>query len=170
MIPADRERYGGIPGLTARENLTVTGLRPHWRTGLVRQRSERQEGARWFRDLDIRPAAGYELAFRSFSGGNQQKLVFAKWLRTRPKVLLIDEPTQGVDIGAKAALHGQILQAARDGAAVLVSSADTDELAALCNEVVVLQWGKVVARLSGIEVTQGSIAHACVAESYEVGA
>jgi ribose transport system ATP-binding protein len=170
MIPGDRQRYGGILGLTARENLTITGLRPHWRTGLVRKRSERQEGAQWFRDLDIRPAAGYELAFGSFSGGNQQKLVFAKWLRTHPKVLLIDEPTQGVDIGAKAALHGQILQAARDGAAVLVSSADTDELAALCNEVVVLQWGKVVARLSGTEVTQGSIAHACVAESYEVGA
>jgi ribose transport system ATP-binding protein len=165
MIPADRERYGGIFGLTARENLTVTGLRPHWRRGLVRKRSERQEGARWFRDLDIRPTAGYELALGSFSGGNQQKLVFAKWLRMRPKVILADEPTQGVDIGAKATLHGQILKAARSGAAVLVSSADADELAALCNRVIVLQWGRVVARLSGTEVTQGSITHACVADT-----
>jgi ribose transport system ATP-binding protein len=170
MIPADRERYGAIFSLTARENLTVTRLQPHWRRGLVRKRSERQECSRWFHDLDIRPPRGYELAFGSFSGGNQQKLLFAKWLRTRPKALLIDEPTQGVDIGAKAALHGRILQAARDGTAVLVSSADTDELAALCNEVVVLQWGTVVARLSGPDVTQGTIAHACIAESYEVGA
>jgi ribose transport system ATP-binding protein len=167
MIPADRERYGGIFSLTARENLTLTGLRPHWRRGLMRKRSERQEGARWFRDLDIRPAAGYDLAFGSFSGGNQQKLVFAKWLRMRPKVILADEPTQGVDIGAKATLHGQILKAAQSGAAVLVSSADADELAALCNRVIVLQWGRVVARLSGTEVTEGSITHACVADTLE---
>ena len=167
MIPADRERYGGIFSLTARENLTLTGLRPHWRRGLMRKGSERQEGARWFRDLDIRPAAGYDLAFGSFSGGNQQKLVFAKWLRMRPKVILADEPTQGVDIGAKATLHGQILKAAQSGAAVLVSSADADELAALCNRVIVLQWGRVVARLAGTEVTEGSITHACVAETLE---
>jgi ribose transport system ATP-binding protein len=167
MIPADRERYGGIFSLTARENLTVTGLRPHWRRGLVRKRSERKESARWFRDLDIRPTAGYELALGSFSGGNQQKLVFAKWLRMRPKVILADEPTQGVDIGAKATLHGQILKAARSGAAVLVSSADADELAALCNRVIVLQWGTVVARLSGTELTEASITHACVADTLE---
>jgi ribose transport system ATP-binding protein len=167
MIPADRERYGGILSLTARENLTVTGVRQHWRRGLVRKRSERREGARWFRDLDIRPATGYELALESFSGGNQQKLVFAKSLRTHPKVLLVDEPTQGVDVGAKATLHGEILKAARNGAAVLVSSADADELAALCNQVVVLQWGRVMTRLTGSEVTQSSITHACVAETYE---
>lgn len=167
MIPADRERFGGMLGLTARENLTITSIHPHWRHGFVRKRSERNEGARWFRDLDIRPAAAYELALGSFSGGNQQKLLFAKWLRTRPKVLLIDEPTQGVDIGAKAILHHQILQAAQHGAAALVSSTDSDELAALCNRIVVLQRGRVVACLSGAQVTQANITHAGVAETYE---
>jgi ribose transport system ATP-binding protein len=167
MIPADRERLGGFFGLTARENLTITDLHPHWRGGLMRKGTERSESATWFRNLDVRPPAAYELPFGSFSGGNQQKLVFGKWLRTRPKVLLIDEPTQGVDIGAKAVLHRQILQTARSGAAVLVSSTDIDELAALCHRVVIFQRGRLVACLSGAEVTQGSIAHACVAETYQ---
>ena len=167
MIPADRERSGGFYGLTARENLTITGLRPHWRRGLLRKGSERAESADWFRDLDVRPSSAYEQPLGSFSGGNQQKLVFAKWLRTRPKVLLIDEPTQGVDIGAKATLHHQILETARGGAGVLVSSSDTDELAALCHRIVVLRRGRLVATLSGAQVTQGDVAHACVAENIQ---
>jgi ribose transport system ATP-binding protein len=121
----------------------------------------------WFRDLDVRPSSAYEQPLGSFSGGNQQKLVFAKWLRTRPKVLLIDEPTQGVDIGAKATLHHQILETARGGAGVLVSSSDTDELAALCHRIVVLRRGRLVATLSGAQVTQGDVAHACVAENIQ---
>lgn len=167
MIPADRERLGGSFGLTARENLTITALRPHWRRGLIRKGTERTESGKWFHDLDIRPPGAYELALGSFSGGNQQKLVFAKSLRTRPHVLLIDEPTQGVDIGAKAVLHRQILETARSGAAVLVSSTDIDELSALCHRVLIFQRGRLVACLSGAEVTQTSIAHACVAETYQ---
>jgi ribose transport system ATP-binding protein len=165
MVPADRQRFGGFFGLTARENLTITGLRPHWRRGLLRKDSERQEGAKWFRNLDVRPPSAYEQPLGSFSGGNQQKLVLAKWLRTGPKVLLVDEPTQGVDIGAKAILHHQILEVARGGAGVLVSSTDTDELAALCHRVLILQRGRLVASLSGAQVTQGNVAHACVAEN-----
>ena len=165
MVPADRERFGGFPGLTARENLTITRLRPHWRRGLLRKGSERKEGAQWFRTLDVRPASAYEQPLGSFSGGNQQKLVLAKWLRTGPKVLLVDEPTQGVDIGAKAILHHQILEVARGGAGVLVSLTDTDELAALCHRIVIFQRGRLVASLSGAQVTQGRVAHACVAEN-----
>jgi ribose transport system ATP-binding protein len=113
----------------------------------------------------VRPPSAYEQPLGSFSGGNQQKLVLAKWLRTGPKVLLVDEPTQGVDIGAKAVLHHQILEVARGGAGVLVSSTDTDELAALCHRIVIFQRGRLVASLSGDQVTQGRVAHACVAEN-----
>ena len=165
MVPADRQRFGGFFALTARENLTITRLSPHWRRGLLRKGSERKEGARWFRVLDVRPPSAYEQPLGSFSGGNQQKLVLAKWLRTGPKVLLVDEPTQGVDIGAKAVLHHQILEVARGGAGVLVSSTDTDELAALCHRIVIFQRGRLVASLSGDQVTQGRVAHACVAEN-----
>jgi ribose transport system ATP-binding protein len=165
MIPADRERLGAFFGLTARENLTITGLRPHWRRGLLRKGSERKESAKWFRDLDVRPASAYEKPLGSFSGGNQQKLVMAKWLRTGPKVLLVDEPTQGVDIGAKATLHHHLLEVARGGAGVLMSSTDTDELAALCHRVLIFQRGHLVRSLSGAQVTQGSVAQACVAQA-----
>jgi ribose transport system ATP-binding protein len=167
MIPADRERLGGCFSLTARENITITSPGSHWGHGLLTKRSESKEIAHWFSDLDVRPANAYENLLGAFSGGNQQKLIFAKWLRIKPKMLLVDEPTQGVDIGAKGALHRQLLEAARNGAGVLLSSTDTDELVATCHRVIVLQRGRVVATLSGQQVTQADVAHACVAENIQ---
>ena len=92
-----------------------------------------------------------------FSGGNQQKILFGKWLSQQPSVFLLDEPTQGVDVGAKADLHRELVTAAQNGAAVIVSSSDLEELADLCDRVLVIVDGKISAELVGAELTEGNI-------------
>jgi ribose transport system ATP-binding protein len=165
-IPADRKTHGAFLDLTVRENVSIGDLQPFWRTWFLSKQRECAEVDRWTRRLGVRPAHAARMPFSSLSGGNQQKVAFAKWLRLGPAVLLIDEPTQGVDVGAKAEIHGEILQTARNGAGIAISSADTDELAALCQRVIVLSDGRVVAHLSGLRVTAQEISHACLA-AYE---
>jgi ribose transport system ATP-binding protein len=105
----------------------------------------------------------------TFSGGNQQKIILARWLRRRPKVLLLDEPTQGVDIGAKVEIHQHIRAAAADGAAVVVSSVDVDELVALAQRVIVLRSGRVAAEFEGEALTEPAVSHeALLAEAVDV--
>jgi ribose transport system ATP-binding protein len=152
-LPPDRRASGGVMDLTARENLTLVNLRPFWRHLLLRKKLERAEVARWFEKFDVRPKDGISDPLNTFSGGNQQKLLFAKWLREIPKVLLLDEPTQGVDVGAKAELHRQIVAAARLGAAVVVSSTDLDELVTLCSRVLVIRNGRISEEITGSDLT-----------------
>jgi ribose transport system ATP-binding protein len=163
LVPADRSTHGAVMTLSAAENLTIADLRPLWRLPQMRRRAEREEVASWFTRLDVRPANGQSRPLATFSGGNQQKVLLAKWLRRKPSVLLLDEPTQGVDIGAKAEIHRQVIAAAASGAAVLVSSADIDELVALCHRIVVLAGGVAVAELTGTDINPEAIAHASLA-------
>ena len=95
-------------------------------------------------------------------------MLFAKWLRRQPAVFLLDEPTQGVDIGAKAQLHRCLVDAAESGAGILVSSSDVDELAALCRRVIVLRDGLIVSELTGARVTVANIARECLGAESEV--
>jgi ribose transport system ATP-binding protein len=152
-VPVDRKSHGAILSLRARENLTLCDLRPFWKSPALRRRAEIAETAAWFERLGVRPRDGFEQPLATFSGGNQQKIVLAKWLRRQPRVLLLDEPTHGIDVGARAELHRQILAAAARGAAVVISSTDADELEAICHRVVVVRAGRLVADLSGHEVT-----------------
>jgi ribose transport system ATP-binding protein len=158
-LPADRRLHGGLMEHTARENLTIADLRPFWMWPRLRKRDEMSHAADWFEKLRVRPFGAMDEPLTNLSGGNQQKVLFGKWLRLAPAVLLLDEPTQGVDIGAKAELHHQILSAAASDTAVLVSSSDTEELAALCTRVVVMRQGQIVAELEGQEVTVANISH-----------
>jgi ribose transport system ATP-binding protein len=167
-LPADRKKSGGMMSLSARENLTLADLKPLWRRMKIGRRSEEAEVGRWFDRLDIRPSRGFEYPFSALSGGNQQKVLFAKWLRRGPRVILLDEPTQGVDIGAKRELHGLLLDAAKSGAAVVVSSSDVDELAVLCHRVLVLRGGELVASLSKSRLSVGSIARESLGAEGEV--
>ena len=144
-LPADRRSHGILPSLTTRENLTVSDLRSVWRWPSIRGRLERAEVAAWFRRFSVRPADASERPMATLSGGNQQKVLLSRWLRRRPEVILLDEPTQGVDVGAKADIHRAILRAADDGAAVLIASSDIDELVALSHRVLIVRQGTVVA-------------------------
>ncbi|MGC4936125.1 sugar ABC transporter ATP-binding protein [Gordonia sp. DT30] len=153
FVPSDRKNLGALMTLTARENLTLLDLAPFWNRFMIRRNKEDAEVSSWFKQLDVRPADGAEMPMASFSGGNQQKVVLAKWLRRRPRLLLLDEPTQGVDLAAKEAIHQQLLHAALDGAAVVVSCSDTDELAALCHRVLVLRRGRLVADIEAKNIS-----------------
>jgi ABC-type sugar transport system ATPase subunit len=104
-------------------------------------------------------AASLDAPVATLSGGNQQKVALARWLATRPRVLILDEPTQGVDVGAKAAIYELVARAAAAGAAVLVSSSDTKELALLCDRVLVLRHGRVSAELGRGALSEARLIH-----------
>ena len=168
FVAGDRGRLGAVGALNARENITLPRLRPlRSRFGAVSLRRERAETGRLVADFGVLPARP-EQTFALFSGGNQQKIVMAKWLRNEPTVLLLEEPTQGVDIGAKAAIYAAVDAAAAEGTAVLVCSSDDKELLRLCDRVLVLRGGRLAAELSGAELTENRLvleAHGLLATS-----
>src|SRR5689334_20720934 len=156
-LAPDRQIGGGVMTMSARENLTLPDLKPFWKGGLLRRRAETTRTKEWFQRLSVRPGDAVNESLSIFSGGNQQKILFGKWLSQKPAVFLLDEPTQGVDVGAKADLHRELVAAAEDGAAVVVSSSDLEELADLCERVLVIVDGRISAELRGAELTEGNI-------------
>ena len=159
-VPADRRRGGAVMEMSVRENLTLPLLRPlRRRLWRLDERAERAETQRWMSTVALRPPDPQK-ELKLFSGGNQQKVVLAKWLRTQPKVLLLDEPTQGVDVGAKASIYELILAAAQAGTGVLVCSSDTKELVTLCDRVMVLEGGRVRDDIPRSELTESGLVRA----------
>ncbi|WP_194420950.1 sugar ABC transporter ATP-binding protein [Microbacterium abyssi] len=162
FAPADRGRLAVVRDMSARENFTLPHLARTTRAfAPIAAGGERAETTTAFAQYDVRPART-EQRISLFSGGNQQKIVMAKSMHHRPKVLLLDEPTQGVDVGAKAAIYTAIERGAADGTAVLVSSSDAKELALLCDRVIVMRDGVAGAELSGDGLTERRL----VAEAY----
>ncbi len=133
----------------------------HYRGWVLRQRSERTDVSAWLEKLDVRPN-NTEFNMSQLSGGNQQKVVLARWLRKEPKVLVLDEPTQGVDVGAKADIHRLIDEAATLGTGVLVMSTDHEELVRICHRVLVLRKGRVVDELLGSRLSSDTITAATI--------
>ncbi len=157
FVPADRHAQGAVMTMNVRENLTLPRLGPLRRLmGRLDGRAERAECDHWIGEVGLRPAEP-ERALDLFSGGNQQKVVLAKWLRNKPRVLLLDEPTQGVDVGAKASIYELVARAAKEGASVVIASSDTKELTLLCDRVIVMRDGRAVAELSGDQITEAHL-------------
>ena len=158
FVPAERAVRGAIAPMTVRENLTICDVSPHFIKGRLRYRRERAESKDWIGQLSIKTSST-EAPIGSLSGGNQQKVMFGKALRLKPTLFLLDEPTQGIDVGAKEQIHQLIDRAAAEGMAVVVASSDTEELVRLCNRVVIFVEGRVIADLSGPAVTLEAIQH-----------
>ena len=156
--PADRKALGALMQWSLRENVTLPALRTRVR-GWLSERSERTDAAGWLNRMSV--VAGPEQGFWTLSGGNQQRVVLGKWLRHNAKVLLLDEPTNGVDVGARVAIYEAIADAAGEGTAFVLASSDEEELAAICERVLIMRSGRIVDSLAGDRLT----ADAVVAES-----
>jgi ribose transport system ATP-binding protein len=155
-LPNDRHREGIFPAMSVRENVTARVLPRLVRTGLVRASKERDQATRNVKELGVRTPS-IETRISTLSGGNQQKVVIGRALSDAPALILADEPTQGVDVGARSEIYEILHEAARQGSAALVVSSDAAELAGLCTRVLVFSRGKVVAELHGEEVTENRI-------------
>jgi ribose transport system ATP-binding protein len=156
-LPADRLAEAAFPTFGTGANLwTRAGLGAR----LVRPADERRRAARVLRDWDVRPGDPL-VAFGQLSGGNQQKALLAKWLTTRPAVLVAEEPTAGVDVGGQAAVHRRLIAAAGDGMGVLLVSSDFDEVASVADRALVFRDGVPRAELGGAELTAERVALEC---------
>ncbi len=155
LVPEERQRQGLFFNLSVRHNLMIPA-RATSRDLLISPRDERRAAETLLQEWRIK-APGVEAPPDALSGGNQQKVVLAKWLATSPKVLLLDEPTKGVDVGAKFEIHEIIRRQAAEGAACLIASSDLPEVLALCNRIVVMRQGRIQGELSGAEATEEAV-------------
>lgn len=158
LVPAHRLRDGVVVGLNVRENVNLTTVRRLVRHARIRPGDDRRQAADISRKMGVK-APSHEAPIESLSGGNQQKVVLGKWLQTDPSVLLLDEPTQGVDVAAKAEIHHLIDSVANRGVAVLVCSSDEAELARLCDRVIVLRHGRAVNEFTGAAIQTRRLVH-----------
>ncbi|WP_046732999.1 sugar ABC transporter ATP-binding protein [Streptomyces humi] len=162
LLPEDRKSEGIMPGLSVRENIALAALPGLSRFGLVDDTRVDRIVETFMKRLRIK-AAGAHQKVGELSGGNQQKVLLARWLALHPKVLLLDEPTRGIDVGAKAEVQTLIDELADDGLAVLLISSDTEELIEGSDRVVVLKDGAVVRELTGDAVTEDELMRAIAA-------
>ena len=156
-VPPDRKVQGLVLPMSVASNLTMAATHAKSRLRVPGGRRERGMARRLADGVRMR-AASMSLAVRSLSGGNQQKVVFCKWMATRPRILLLDDPTRGVDVAAKADIHTQLRQAAADGVALLVTSSEIPELIDLCDEVLVMHRGAVTRRFAKDQLSEARIA------------
>ncbi|GAB2800826.1 ribose ABC transporter ATP-binding protein RbsA [Rhabdobacter roseus] len=155
-VSEDRKALGFVPGLSVQQNLTLASLRSHQKGGLIREQSERTAAAAMITNLRIK-ASGPDQPVTYLSGGNQQKVVLGKVLLTSPELIMLDEPTRGVDIGAKFEIYKLINQLAASGLAVILISSELPEILGLSDRVLVLSKGRPTALLSKAEATQETI-------------
>jgi ribose transport system ATP-binding protein len=152
LVPADRESEAAFVGMSVADNLTAPRIRTRLRRLLLDRRGERAEAGSWIERLAIRPPSP-EASIETLSGGNQQKVLIARWLRVSPRVLIFDEPTKGVDVSAVTTIWSLIAEAAESGTALLICSSESEELAANCDRILVLRGGRIVGEARGGEVT-----------------
>lgn len=162
LIPEDRKAYGLILDQSNRFNITLPNLPQLERWRMIFKRNEWDPVISAINDLQVRPPQP-ELASGSLSGGNQQKVVLAKWLMARPKVIVFDEPTRGIDVGAKAEIYLRMREIARQGVGIIMASSDLPELLGMSDRILVLHEGRMAGELSRAEASEEAIMHLATA-------
>jgi ribose transport system ATP-binding protein len=157
LIPGDRAHAGAIGALPVSDNVTMPVLTSHFSQFALNRSAMTRLATTLAERYDVRPL-NPDLPIGNLSGGNQQKVLLAKWLQHAPKLVLLDEPTQGVDIGARQTVFKHIKDSADNGATVLCASSDYEQLATICNRVLIFSEGKVIATLTGADVNKDTIA------------
>jgi ribose transport system ATP-binding protein len=162
LVPEDRRGHGLIAGMSVRENITLPALESYARLGIVKRSTEAKTAEEVATMLSVK-APSIEATAATLSGGNQQKVVLGKWLTLRPRVMIFDEPTQGVDVGAKAEIHRLIRRLADEGTAVLMISSDMEEIIAESDRVAVMHEGRITGVLDRATCTPESIMQLAIA-------
>jgi ribose transport system ATP-binding protein len=156
FAPADRKRLSAIPAWSVRENITLPRLKTRTPLKWLSPREERADVVPWLRRLHV-TLDDPETDLSALSGGNQQRVVLARWLRVGAEVLLLEEPTGGVDIGAKQAIYSALVELAGQGVTIVLTSSDAEELCAICDRVLVMRNGMLATELSGNHLTADHI-------------
>ncbi|MDF2702396.1 MAG: transporter related [Rubrobacteraceae bacterium] len=149
----DRQGQGIVPPLSVAENLALASLERYTRAGLLNRREERSQAEKMIEDLNIR-TPGPDQEVRYLSGGNQQKVVIGKWLLADSRVLIMDEPTRGIDVGAKVEIYELMNELTEQGAGILMISSDLPEVLGMSDRILVMAGGRITGELSGEEATQ----------------
>ena len=156
MATEDRRKYGIIPCRSIKENISLPNLKNLSRAGFLNKKKEKEEVQDYFKRLRIK-ANSMNVDAYTLSGGNQQKLVLAKWLMSNPKVLILDEPTRGIDVGAKYEIYELMNEMAEAGMAVLMISSELPELIGMCKRIYVMAEGEIKGELENEDISQVSV-------------
>ncbi|WP_419874926.1 sugar ABC transporter ATP-binding protein [Candidatus Pristimantibacillus sp. PTI5] len=162
-VPESRKEQGLFPNLSVQENILMAQMHVYRNSGILQYGRMKMDAEKLIKDLGVK-AASKDQNVMGLSGGNQQKVIIARWLSIGPKVLLLDEPTRGVDIGAKTEIHKIISKLAEQGLAVLVVSSELPEILGISDRILVMQEGKIRAELSRQEATQEKIMYYATGE------
>jgi rhamnose transport system ATP-binding protein len=169
LVPEDRRKQGLVIGTSVARNLTLSIRTQLARAGIITDRAENAASRIWASRLEVKSAA-LDTEVGTFSGGNQQKVVLAKWLATEPKVLIVDEPTRGIDVGTKAEVHRLLSQLAGEGIGILMISSELPEVLGMADRVLVLREGRLTAELSRAQADENTIMRAATGQDPELAA
>lgn len=156
LVPESRKEQGLVLGMGGAENITLPHLELFSQARILDRAKEREVFDRYRQTLDIK-TTGPDQPVRTLSGGNQQKFVLAKWLCADPKLVILDEPTRGIDVGSKSAIHELIAGLAEQGPAVLVISSEMPEVLGVSHRVLCMAEGRMVAEFEGKEMTEENL-------------
>ena len=169
LVPEDRQLHGLIPPMNITSNISLAVLDSYARRGWLRKKQEQEASFAAARQMEVRANNIWQKA-RELSGGNQQKVVLAKWLLTKPRILILDEPTRGIDVGTKAAIHALMSQLASEGIAILMISSELPEVLGMSDRIIVMREGKITGQFSRSEATQEKIMSAATQAAAAGGA
>ncbi len=157
LVPEDRLTEGLFLPQSIYKNISVTSLKEiSGAFGVVKEAAQKELSAHWVKEIGV-ATKDHTLPVQTLSGGNQQKVVLARWLATHPKILILNGPTVGVDIGAKYDIHKLLRELAKGGMAVLVVSDDVAEITALCDRALIMKAGRMTGEFKGEELTDDNL-------------
>ena len=162
LVPEDRKRDGIVPGMTVSQNISLASLGEQVeKNGFLSNQAESQLAEKYIQELGVKTSSAQQL-IKNLSGGNQQKVILGKWLATHPKVLLLDEPTRGIDIHAKSEIYKLILKLAASGLGIIMVSSELPEIFAVSDRVLVLAEGKLTLEILTQNATEDILLKAAI--------
>ena len=156
LLTEERRSTGILGGLSVRENACIANLKSYLKCGLLSDKKMMSDADGVIKSMSVKTPS-QKAAIKNLSGGNQQKVILGRWLLTNPDVLLLDEPTRGIDVGAKYEIYELIIDLARQGKGVIIVSSEMPELMGICDRIIVMSGGRIAGEVDGRNCTQEEI-------------